>query len=93
MQMPQGMTWQTILPIAVFVVAMGALFWWTVVRPEKGRSRQHMELVANLKPGDKVVTAGGLHGTIVTVRERTVEIEVTSKVVLTFDKYAVRKKQ
>ncbi len=93
MQLPQGMTWQTVAPIAVFVVAVGALFWWSVVRPEKSRGKQHMELVANLKPGDKIVTAGGLHGTIRTVHERTVEVEVTSNVVLTFDKYAVRKKQ
>jgi preprotein translocase subunit YajC len=91
--MQQVTNWQTIVPVAAFLVAMAALFWWIVVRPEKGRAKKHLDLLANLKPGEKVVTAGGIHGIIRAVHDRTVEIEVTSNVVLTFDKYAVRKKQ
>ena len=69
------------------------LFWWIVVRPEKKRIRDHVELVRSLKPGDKVVTAGGIHGTVLTVKERTVQLEVAQGVVLTLDKYAIRKRQ
>jgi preprotein translocase subunit YajC len=82
-----------IVPVAVLLVIMAVLFWWIVGRPEKRRQRDHLELVANLKVGDRIVTAGGMHGTVVAVHQRTVEIEVAPKTVLTFDKYAVRKRQ
>ncbi len=84
---------QYFVPVALFLAAVVALFWWIIVRPEKKRARDHFDLIRNLKPGDKVVTAGGIHGAIVAVRERTVEIQVADRVVLTFDKYAVRKRQ
>lgn len=81
------------MPVAVFVGALVVLFWWIVVRPEKKRIRDHLELVRSLKPGDKVVSAGGIHGTVVKVKERTVELEVAEGVILTLDKYAIRKRQ
>lgn len=92
--MPQQVySWSNLVPVAVFVGALVVLFWWIVVRPEKKRIRDHLELVRSLKPGDKVVSAGGIHGTVVKVRERTVELEVAEGVILTLDKYAIRKRQ
>ncbi|MCX7600111.1 MAG: preprotein translocase subunit YajC [Armatimonadetes bacterium] len=91
--MPQQVySWSNLVPVVVFVGALVVMFWWIVVRPEKKRIRDHIELVRSLKPGDKVVTAGGIHGTIVEVKERVVELEVATKVVLTVDKYAVRRR-
>jgi preprotein translocase subunit YajC len=92
--MPQQVySWSNFIPAALFVGALVVLFWWIVVRPEKKRIRDHVELVRSLKPGDKVVTAGGIHGTVLTVKERTVQLEVAQGVVLTLDKYAIRKRQ
>lgn len=92
--MPQQVySWGNLVPVAVFVGALVVLFWWIVVRPEKKRIRDHLDLVRSLKPGDKVVSAGGIHGTVVRVKERTVDLEVAEGVVLTLDKYAIRKRQ
>ncbi len=82
-----------VIPIAVFLVVLIFLFWWVVIRPANKRARDHVELVRSLMPGDQVVTAGGIHGTIREVRERTVTIEVARDTVLTFDKYAVRRRE
>lgn len=90
---PKGINWNVALPVIVFLIALGVFFYLTVLRPEKGRVKKHMDLIANVKPGDRIVTAGGIHGTIRSVHERTVEIEVADRLVLTFDKYAVRKTQ
>ena len=82
-----------LVPVAAFLLAMVFLFWLVVLRPANKKARDHMDLVRSLMPGDRVVTAGGLHGVVRNVHERTVELEVDEDVILTFDKYAVRKRQ
>jgi preprotein translocase subunit YajC len=88
-----ALTWQHVVPVAVFFVTLVLLFWLTVVRPAGRRAREHWELVRSLRPGDKIVTAGGIYGTITAVHERTVEVEVSKGLVLTFDRYAIRRRQ
>lgn len=83
---------QHLIPVAVFMLAVVVLFWWVVIRPANRRAREHMDLVRSLRAGDRVVTAGGIHGTITAVRDRTVDIQVAQGVVLTLDKYAVRRR-
>jgi preprotein translocase subunit YajC len=64
---------QTAITIGVFVV-----FYIALVRPQQKRLQRHKTMIANLRPGDRVTTAGGLIGTIVSVRdEETVTIELT----------------
>lgn len=82
-----------LVPIVVFLVGMALVFWLVVLRPANKKARDHMDLVRSLMPGDRVVTAGGIHGVVREVHERTVELEVDKGFVLTLDKYAVRKRQ
>ena len=63
----------TFLPlILIFLV-----FWILLIRPQQKKIKQHREMVNNLKRGDKIVTSGGLMGTILKVndkKELTLEI-------------------
>ena len=52
---------QFLLPFAV----VAFMYYFMVVRPEKTNRDQHKELLENLKKNDHVVTAGGIHGTVV----------------------------
>ena len=81
-----------LIPVVVFVVVIVGMFWWIVIRPANKRAKEHIELVRSLREGDKVVTAGGIHGKIVKVKEKTVDVEVGSGIILTFDKYAIRRR-
>jgi preprotein translocase subunit YajC len=66
-----------------FVLIFG-IFYLLVIRPQQKRQRQmQMEreaLLNALKPGDKVVTTGGIYGTIVAVRDDTVTLRIADKV-------------
>lgn len=64
----------------IMLVAMFAIFYFLLIRPQQKRAKQHKELVTNLKPGDQVVTAGGIYGKIASVDETTVQIEVATGV-------------
>ena len=66
-----------------FVLIFG-IFYLLVIRPQQKRQRQAQqereELLGALKPGDKVVTSGGIYGTIVAVRDDTVTLRIADKV-------------
>ncbi len=46
------------------LVAMFAIFYFLLIRPQQKRAKQHRELVTNLRRGDTVVTSGGLIGKV-----------------------------
>ncbi len=66
-----------------FILIFG-IFYLLVIRPQQKRQRQAQkereELLNALKPGDKVVTSGGIYGTIVAVRDDTVTLRIADKV-------------
>lgn len=64
----------------IMLVAMFAIFYFLLIRPQQKRAKQHKELVGNLKAGDQVVTAGGIYGKIASVEETTVTVEVATGV-------------
>jgi len=56
--------------------------WVLLILPQQRRMRQHQAVVAGLRAGDEVVTAGGVYGTIASVDEDTLAVEVAPGVVL-----------
>jgi preprotein translocase subunit YajC len=62
------------------LVAMFAIFYFLLIRPQQKRAKQHREMIQALKSGDQVVTAGGIHGRIVTVQDAVVTLEISNGV-------------
>ena len=79
------------MELLIFPIAMIALTWLLLVRPQKARLREREALVAALDVGDSIVTAGGLHGVVVGVDDETIRIAAAPGVELTFDKRAVQR--
>ena len=66
-----------LLPIVLIFV----VFWFLLIRPQQKRMKEHKAMIANLRRGDKVVTGGGIIGTITKViDEGEVEVEIASDV-------------
>jgi preprotein translocase subunit YajC len=59
---------------------MFAIFYFLLIRPQQKRAKQHRELVNNLKSGEAVVTAGGIHGKITAVEDTVVTLEIANGV-------------
>ena len=81
-----------LLPAVVFMILMVLIFWSAVIRPQARGARKHDELIKNLQVGDKIVTAGGMHGTVVKVTDDSFVLEIAPDVRVTFDRRAVRKR-
>jgi len=53
----------------LFLGLMIVVFFFFIIRPQQKRAKEHKDLLANLSKGDKVVTSGGILGTIVGLKE------------------------
>jgi preprotein translocase subunit YajC len=52
------------------------IFYFMIIRPQQKRQKERQKMLDALKKGDKVITAGGIHGTIVGLEERTVLVQI-----------------
>jgi preprotein translocase subunit YajC len=73
----------------IFLILMGAIFYFMLVRPQRRRVQQHRALVDSLSIGDEVVTIGGLFGTITRINDDDVELRVDSSTTLRFLKTSI----
>jgi len=73
----------------IMLVAMFAIFYFLLIRPQQKRAKQQKELVGGLKAGDSVVSAGGIHGKIASVDETTVTLEVATGVKVKLNRASV----
>ena len=58
----------------ILIVLMIVMMYFMMIRPQSQRAKQQAKLVESLKSGDKVVTASGIVGVVVTVKDRTVSL-------------------
>ena len=56
--------------------------WALLILPQQRRMRSHQQVIASLEAGDEIVTAGGLYGTILSVDDETLAVEVAPGIVL-----------
>jgi preprotein translocase subunit YajC len=75
----------TFLPFIVII----AIFYFLIIRPQNKKRKETDKMLSALKKGDKVVTIGGLHGTIQSVKETTVILKVDDNVKLEFLRSAI----
>ncbi|MGK2945712.1 MAG: preprotein translocase subunit YajC [Desulfuromonadales bacterium] len=73
----------------VMLVIMFAIFYLLLIRPQQKRAKQHKALIENLKAGDQVVTAGGIHGKVVAVQDTLITMEIASNVRIKINRSAV----
>ncbi|MBP2634132.1 MAG: yajC: preprotein translocase, YajC subunit [Firmicutes bacterium] len=75
------------------IVLMGVIFYFLLYRPQKKEQQRRQELLNNLKKGEKIVTIGGLYGTITALSEKVVTIKIADKVEVDIARSAVSHNQ
>ncbi len=68
--------WMGLLPLVLLFV----VFYFLLIRPQQKRAKEQKTFIENLKKGDKVVTSGGLYGTITGITDDTVTLEIADKI-------------
>ena len=71
------------------LVIMFALMYLLLIRPQRQQQRRHAAMIEALKPGDEVITTGGLYGDVVSVEEDRVVVEIAEDVEVEVVKRAI----
>ena len=75
----------TVLPFLLIIV----VFYFFMIRPQNKKQKEIEKMRDSLRKGDKVVTIGGIHGTVSSVKEATVIIKVEDGSKIEFDRSAI----
>ena len=75
----------TFLPM----IAIFAIFYFFLIRPQNKKQKETEKMIAALKKGDKVVTIGGIHGVVSSTKEKTVVVKVDDNTKIEFNRTAI----
>ncbi|OQW97362.1 MAG: preprotein translocase subunit YajC [Desulfobacteraceae bacterium A6] len=62
------------------LILMFVIFYFLLIRPQQKKAKEHREMIGNLKKGDRIITSGGIYGTITGVEDNTITVEIAEKV-------------
>ncbi|MBQ7254541.1 MAG: preprotein translocase subunit YajC [Bacteroidales bacterium] len=75
----------------IMIVLMFLIMWLFMIRPQQKKQKEMDKFRNELKKGDKVVTIGGIYGTVKEIRDKTVDIEIGKDVSIRVDKASLVK--
>ena len=79
------------MPMILMMVAIFAIMWLFMIRPQQKKQKEMDKFRKELKKGDKVVTVGGIYGTVSEIKDTTVDIEIAKDVRIRVDKASLVK--
>lgn len=81
----QGSMLTTLLPLVVIF----AIFYFLMIRPQQKQQKRHKEMLSALKKGDRVITRGGMMGTIHAIADNVITLEVADNIRIRFSRESV----
>jgi preprotein translocase subunit YajC len=73
----------------LWIIGLFALLYFMLIRPQQVRQKKHLQMLRALKVDDRVVTAGGIYGSIVKIKDDTVILRVAENVKIEVLKHAI----
>ena len=62
------------------IIILFAIFYFLLIRPQQKKAKEHKAMISNLKKGTRIVTSGGIYGTIASIDDTTIGLEIAEKV-------------
>ena len=79
----------SLISTVIMFGAIFAIFYFMIIRPQQKRAKEREKLLSNIEKGDKIVTSGGVHATIVGIEEKTVLIEIAPNVKIKIERSGI----
>lgn len=74
------------------IIMFGAIFlifYFMIIRPQQKRAKEREKMLSNLQKGDKIITSGGLHGSVVAIEDKTVLVQISDNVKVKYERSAI----
>jgi len=75
-------------PIVMFGF-IGLIFYFMIMRTQQKRAKERQKLLESIKKGDKVITSGGMYGTVAGLDEKTVLVQIADNVKVKLDRSSI----
>ncbi len=62
------------------IIILFAIFYFLLIRPQQKKAKEHREMISNLKKGNRIITSGGIFGTITSIDDTSIGLEIAEKV-------------
>lgn len=72
-----------------FFIGMFVIMYFVMIRPQQKRAKEHRKRIESLKIGSKVISAGGIHGLVTNVSDKTVTVKVSDNSKIKFEKASI----
>ena len=86
---PAGQQSSNIIQLLVPMALMMVIAYVILIRPQRRKQREHEDRVKRVKAGDRIVTNGGIHGTIAAVKDHTFMMKIADNVKLEIEKSSI----
>jgi preprotein translocase subunit YajC len=73
----------------LYIVGLFAILYFLMIRPQQQRQKKHQDMISSIKTNDKVITIGGIYGTIESIKDNSIILEVADNVRMEFLKTAI----
>ena len=73
----------------IFIGLIFLIFYLLIIKPQKKKQLDHQKIMQALKKNDEVITIGGIHGTIVNVKDRSIVLRISDNVKIEVQKHAI----
>jgi preprotein translocase subunit YajC len=77
---------QDIISSFMPLIVIFAIFYFLLIKPQQKKAKDHKDMLAAVKKGDKVVTNGGIYGLVEQVNDKTVVLKIAENVKVKFEK-------
>lgn len=72
-----------------FLILMILIFYFLIIRPQQKRQKERAKLLEGVQKGDKIITSGGIHGTVEGIEDNTLLVKISDNVKVKMEKTAV----
>lgn len=86
--MPQSAAVNPIIQFLPMILIFG-IFYFLLIRPQKQKEKEHQKMLAAIKKNDEIVTLGGIHGTVVNLKEKTLTLRIDENVKMEIERSSV----
>ena len=62
------------------IIILFAIFYFLLIRPQQKKAKEHRGMISNLKKGNRIITSGGIYGTIISIDDTTIGLEIAEKI-------------
>ncbi len=70
---------EVVVSLLPWILIFG-VFWFFLIRPQKKQQKQHQEMLDNLEVGDEIISAGGIRGKIIKIKDNIVRLRISPEV-------------